>query len=56
MSFMYEEDAYSIGALLESKENRRKYAAESAYFNAQNEMYVELFMTPDDEEEMRDLD
>merc|ERR1719313_3155040 len=50
MSFMYEESTESIGSLLESWENRKKYAQESEYFNAQNEIYVELFMTPDEME------
>eukprot|EP00929_Paragymnodinium_shiwhaense_P007221 TRINITY_DN111153_c0_g1_i1.p1 TRINITY_DN111153_c0_g1~~TRINITY_DN111153_c0_g1_i1.p1 ORF type:complete len:1203 (-),score=287.37 TRINITY_DN111153_c0_g1_i1:90-3698(-) len=50
MSFMYEESAESIGSILESKADRKRYAAESTYFNAQNEIYVELFDTPDEEE------
>lgn len=50
MSFMYEETSAAIGSLLESKADRRKYAAATAYFNAQNEIYVELFQTPDEEE------
>eukprot|EP00931_Biecheleriopsis_adriatica_P088278 TRINITY_DN62639_c0_g1_i1.p1 TRINITY_DN62639_c0_g1~~TRINITY_DN62639_c0_g1_i1.p1 ORF type:complete len:1151 (-),score=234.12 TRINITY_DN62639_c0_g1_i1:112-3564(-) len=50
MSFMYEESSASIGSLLEPKADRRKYAAASAYFNAQNEIYVELFQTPDEAE------
>ncbi|CAJ1447992.1 unnamed protein product, partial [Effrenium voratum] len=51
MSFMYEENSVSIGSILEPKEDRRRYAAASAYFNAQNEIYVQLFQTPDEEEE-----
>ncbi|CAE7586014.1 Ube2j2 [Symbiodinium sp. CCMP2456] len=51
MSFMYEENSVSIGSILEPKEDRRRYAAASAYFNAQNEIYVQLFQTPDEAEE-----
>jgi hypothetical protein len=34
---------------------RRKYALDSVYFNAQNENYVELFDSPDEEEAAEDL-
>merc|ERR1719262_1028212 len=47
---MYEETSAAIGSMLESKADRRKYAAASSYFNAQNEIYVELFQTPDEDE------
>jgi len=51
MSFMYEDSRESIGSILDTRANRRKYAAASPYFNAQNEIYVELFMTPDEDEQ-----
>jgi len=50
MSFMYEETSAAIGSLLEPKADRRRYAAASSFFNAQNEIYVELFQTPDEDE------
>eukprot|EP00928_Gymnodinium_smaydae_P070397 TRINITY_DN54242_c0_g1_i1.p1 TRINITY_DN54242_c0_g1~~TRINITY_DN54242_c0_g1_i1.p1 ORF type:complete len:1126 (-),score=276.04 TRINITY_DN54242_c0_g1_i1:79-3456(-) len=43
MSFMYEESTASIGSILESFERRKRYAAESEYFNVQNDIYCELF-------------
>jgi len=51
MSFMYEDSRESIGSIVDTRANRRKYAAASPYFNAQNEIYVELFMTPDEDEQ-----
>merc|ERR1740121_2762684 len=51
MSFMYEENVGAIGSMLEPKADRRKYAAATAYFNAQNEIYMELFQTTDEEED-----
>lgn len=50
MSFMYEETSAAIGSILEPKSDRRRYAAASSYFNAQNEIFVELFQTPDEHE------
>ncbi len=53
MSYMYEENNESVGSLLESKEDRRKYAQASSYFNAQNEIYVELFHSVEEEEQQQ---
>merc|ERR1712137_506758 len=55
MSFMYEEDQGAIGSLLASWEDRKKYAQASEYFNAQNEIYVELFHQVEDEEQAEQL-
>merc|ERR1719219_3363575 len=55
MSFMYEDSRESIGSILDTKANRRRYAAASPFFNAQNEIYVEMFMTPDEEEEKENI-
>eukprot|EP00122_Pirum_gemmata_P010467 Pgem_evm1s9678 len=50
MSFMYEDSAESIGSILDSYDRRKKYALQSPFFNAKNEIYVQLFMTPDEKE------
>jgi len=55
MSFMYEDSRESIGSILDTTQNRRRYAAASPFFNAQNEIYVQLFMTPDEEEEKENI-
>ncbi|CAD7935472.1 unnamed protein product [Amoebophrya sp. A25] len=55
MSYMYEETNESIGSILESKEDRRRYAKASSYFNAQNEIYVELFHAVEEEEQQEQL-
>merc|ERR1719161_1250624 len=55
LSFMYEENSESIGSILEPWEVRERYAKESPYFNAQNEIYVELFQTQDEQEFQDDV-
>merc|ERR1719362_1179067 len=41
MSFMYEESTTSIGSIMESFPRRKQYAAESDFFNVQNDIYCE---------------